>query len=270
MAVDTMQTYLGMHRRDVVPPETPEPPKPPVMYKDRNKKEPEPSGVQTTRWLLENSLTRRLAVAEAKVFTLGAEAARLRRAQHLSVAAAAAGTARASEAAHVVHAASVARAEEEQAQAKAEREAALAKQLEVVRRKLNFPFPLTLQLKPEAVCRKRSGGRICMRWRQLTRPRRRRSTRCGKGHDRLEAALQNSSGWRMSRSGATAAAGIGRERESQEQRGYWRGLGWSCGRGSGGGRRPRRLSLGMVGGRRWNSRSGCRRWRRQSEEGEGC
>ena len=41
----------------------------------------------------------------------------------------------------MVHAASVARAEEEQAQAKAEREAALAKQLEVVRRKLGNPFP---------------------------------------------------------------------------------------------------------------------------------
>ena len=150
----------------------------------------------------------------------------------------------------MVHAASVARAEEEQAQAKAEREAALAKQLEVVRRQLNFTFPLTLRLKPKVVCRKRSGGRICMRWRQLTRPRRRRTTRCAKGHDHLAAAPQSSSGWRMSRSGATAAAGIGRERESQEQRGSWRGLVWSCGWGSGGGRRPPRPSWGMVV-RRW-------------------
>lgn len=126
-----------MTRYNTIPPSMPIPPKPAVAYSDRNKeKDKAPpgednTGTKTTRWLLENSLQRRLAIAEHRVDVMNAEAARLRKGLHLSVASAAAGTARAAEAAHAVHAASVKEAEEAAAR---EREVAAAQRAESVRR----------------------------------------------------------------------------------------------------------------------------------------
>ena len=102
-----------MTRYNTVAPSMPPPPKPAVAYSDRHKEKEQPPpgqekpGTTTTRWLLENSLQRRLAIAEHRVAVMNAEAVRLRKGLHLSVASAAAGTARAAEAAHAVHAASV-------------------------------------------------------------------------------------------------------------------------------------------------------------------
>lgn len=128
-----------MTRYNTVAPSMPPPPKPAVAYSDRHKEKEQPPpgqekpGTTTTRWLLENSLQRRLAIAEHRVAVMNAEAVRLRKGLHLSVASAAAGTARAAEAAHAVHAASVKEAEEA---ATRDKEAAAAKRAESVRRKV--------------------------------------------------------------------------------------------------------------------------------------
>jgi hypothetical protein len=146
LTIDTMQTYLGMTRYNTVPPPMPSPPKPAVAYVDRDKQKAEDeaeekanggsgSGTKTTRWLLENSLQRRLAIAEHRVAVMNSEATRLRKGLHLSVASAAAGTARAAEAAHVIHAASVAAAE---AAAVRDKEQAAAKRDEDVRRQISI------------------------------------------------------------------------------------------------------------------------------------
>jgi hypothetical protein len=130
-----------MTRHNTVPPSLPSPPKPAVAYSDRNKDKDKPppgedqAGTKTTRWLLENSLQRRVAIAEHRVAVMDAEATRLRKGLHLSVASAAAGTARAAEAAYAVHAASVKEAEEA---ASREKEAAAAKRAESVRRKVSI------------------------------------------------------------------------------------------------------------------------------------
>ena len=133
--------YLGMTRHNTVPPSLPSPPKPAVAYSDRNKDKDKPppgeeqAGTRTTRWLLENSLQRRVAIAEHRVAVMDAEATRLRKGLHLSVASAAAGTARAAEAAYAVHTASVKKAEEAAAR---EKETAAAKRAESVRRQVSI------------------------------------------------------------------------------------------------------------------------------------
>ena len=53
LCIDTMETYLGMTRYNTIPPVMPNPPKPDIAYKDRNKKEnqePATTGISKIHW----------------------------------------------------------------------------------------------------------------------------------------------------------------------------------------------------------------------------